>query len=62
MSYKHDSYGQVFIMRSGPALTFRIWDQEIRTGLAFAPNKWWHIALSWTSKGKFHYQPIVPGM
>ncbi|XP_053392532.1 adhesion G protein-coupled receptor L2-like [Mercenaria mercenaria] len=50
MSYKHDAYGQVFIMSSSPALTFRIWNQKIETGLAFSPNKWWHIAFAWTSK------------
>lgn len=63
MSYKHDTHdGAVFIMSSGPSLTFRIWDKQIDTGVVFAMNEWSHVAWSWSSKGIFFFPSFIQGL
>ena len=53
LSYKHDSFGDLLSMRSGPTLEFRVGTQRVDTGFYFQPDEWHHVVWAWESRGKY---------
>lgn len=53
LSYQHGTWNNLLLMRSGPSLTFQIWNQSIDSELQFKKNRWYHVVWTWNSTGKF---------
>ena len=52
LSYQHGTWNNLLLMRSGPSLTFQIWNQSIDSELQFKKNRWYHVVWTWNSTGK----------
>ena len=53
LSYQQGNWENLLVMRSGPTLTFQIWNQSIDSEIQFRKNTWYHVVWTWNSEGNY---------